>query len=531
MFNQRQHSGAVSDPDRPGPARRVATNVAAFSVSVLVLGALGVGVMEVDPERTADLAERLSAAWASLRSLAHSTTARPGIEPQRMLAAVPPRFGAEAAPAAGPAPSGYDDIAYGDRLKVTFFESVPVPLGDPAQAPGAPAPVAIFPRMDLSGEYVVDGAGGLDIPRLGWRAVTGQGTGALEAQLASAFLRTFGRPGNVHVALLDRRPVYVLGGPHGGVTVKHAPGMIVLQVLAEAGGHQRDALDTSRTIEAIRETQRLGEAQDRLARALVRQARLTAMRDGSPTVTLPPATAALLGEVLPQEAPELLREANIALTLDRQAYADRLALVNRQVDIANLELAAQNLRAVQARVLAEIKAIRLHGLEGIAARGSISQFKVMDSTVELAEAAAKREDLRATVAQAQSRVVEAEVERVKFVQAYTRQVTLDLAATAQDVGDLRRGADAMRAVVAVLADGQDTPLKARAGLPSLSIVRRGQGGTLVIPAQDTTPLLPGDVLQIGQGRGAAQPDAPGAPNQPLGASGTAVEANAPSAQF
>lgn len=523
MSQQRQPSATASEPDRPdiphrsdgrGPARaprRSATGVVAVSVGTvtlgaLALGALGIGAMYASPVRTAAALERLSTAWTRFLP-----AAQPGDEPRRGVAAGAPHSGAEPAPIAAASPPGGGTLAYGDRLKVTFFESVAVSLGDAAQGagegPGGAAPVTIFPRMDLSGDYVVDEAGGLDIPRFGRRAAAGRGIGALEAELAGAFQRAFGRPADVHVAVLDRRPVYVLGGPRGGATIKHAPGLIVLQALAEAGGHRRDVPDTSRAIEAIRETQRLGEAQDRLARALVRQARLTALRDGLPAVALSPAAAALLAEMPPQDTDAMVREADLALALERRAHDERLALADRQVLIAERELAAQNLRVAHARVLAQSKAQRLRDLEGIAARGSVSQFKLADAGVELAEAAAKQEDLGAAVAQAQSRLAEAEIARAKIVQARTSQITLDLEAVAREVGDLRRAVAAMRAVVAVLGEGQDAPPGATSRPPELHIVRRGPGGTFLVPASDTTPLMPGDVLQIGPIAGPTRPDA------------------------
>lgn len=239
----------------------------------------------------------------------------------------------------------------------------------------------------------------------------------------------------------------------------------------------------------------------------MRQARLTAVRDGLPAVALSPAAAALLAEMPPQDTDAMVREADLALALERRAHDERLALADRQVLIAERELAAQNLRVAHARVLAQSKAQRLRDLEGIAARGSVSQFKLADAGVELAEAAAKQEDLGAAVAQAQSRLAEAEVARAKIVQARTSQITLDLEAAAREVGDLRRAVAAMRAVVAVLGEGQDAPPGATSRPAELHIVRRGPGGTFLVPASDTTPLMPGDVLQIGPIAGPTRPDA------------------------
>jgi protein involved in polysaccharide export with SLBB domain len=300
----------------------------------------------------------------------------------------------------------------------------------------------------------------------------------------------------VHIAVLDRQPVYILGGARGGATIRYTPGLIVMQALAEAGGYQSGASDPSRAIEAIRETQRLGEAKDRLVHALVRQARLAALRDGLSAVVPTPVVTTRLADILQQDAiAGLLRDADATLGMERQAYDEQLALADRLVGITKGELAAQNQRVAQARTLAQNKAARLHDLTAIAARGSVSQFKITDATMEVAEAAAKQDDLLVAVAQAESRLAEAEIARARIVQAHTTQVALDLATADQAVADLTRAVASMRAVVAVLG-GRPAQSDPDASAPMLRIVRRGPDGTLALPATETTRLMPGDVLRI-----------------------------------
>ena len=365
--------------------------------------------------------------------------------------------------------------------------------------------------MDLSGEYVIDEAGGVDIPRLGRFAAAGQTMTALQAEFVQAFQRALGRTSDVHIAILDRQPIYVLGGPRGGATIKHAPGMIVLQALAEAGGYQRGAGDTSRAIELIRERQRLGEAEDRLARALVRQARFIALRDGLGTVTLPSDLAARMPDAVSQDMiAALLGEGDATLAMERRAHEGQLALADRLVSIAQGELTAQKMRVTQARALALSKAARLRDLESIAARGSVSQFKLADAGVEIADLAVKQEDLHVAVTQAESRLAEAELARAKLLEAKIAQITRDLATAGQETADLVRSVSAMRAVLAVLGDTTPITDGRQPQHPRLRIVRRVTAGTLSLPAAETTPLMPGDVLQIDPSESATPSAANGA---------------------
>ncbi len=177
-------------------------------------------------------------------------------------------------------------ISYGDRLKITFFESLGVTLDD-SGGNSDHVVATVFPRMDLSAEYAVDESGSVNIPKLGQFATTGQTITALQSDLAAAFERAIGRTSDVHVAIVERQPIYVLGTVRNAGTFKHAPGMTVLQALADAGGIDLGIADTSRAIESIRETERLRQAEDRLDRLLVKQARLIAQRDNSDDIAVP----------------------------------------------------------------------------------------------------------------------------------------------------------------------------------------------------------------------------------------------------
>ena len=64
-------------------------------------------------------------------------------------------------------------ITYGDRLKITFFESLGVPLDEQRRASDHVV-ATVFPRMDLSAEYAVDEGGNVNIPKLGQFATAGR---------------------------------------------------------------------------------------------------------------------------------------------------------------------------------------------------------------------------------------------------------------------------------------------------------------------------------------------------------------------
>ncbi len=393
-------------------------------------------------------------------------------------------------------------IAYGDRLKITFFESLGVSLDDNG-ATSEHVVATVFPRMDLSAEYAVDDSGNVNIPKLGQFATEGRTIAALQSELAAAFTRGMGRTSDVHVAIVERQPIYVLGAVRNAGTFKHTPGMIVLQALADAGGIDSGSADTSKAIENIRETERLRQAEDKFDRLLIRQARLVAQRDNADSIRLPESIRSRLSGTASHDGlSSLIAAEATTLSVDRRDYLQLLSLAERQVNIARVELEAQNMRIDQVKVLLAKKESRLHDLEEIAAHGSVTQYKLTDMNVDIAELLAHQLDLRVASAQAERRVVEAETTQAKMEAEHFGGLQSELAATQQEIDDCTHAIASMQAVTRVLRNSAPEIAEAMAiASPGIRITRRIAAGPVVIAATETTSLLPGDVVQVGPASG------------------------------
>lgn len=390
-------------------------------------------------------------------------------------------------------------IADGDRLKITFYESLGVAVDQGGVASGSGV-TAVFPRMDLSSEYTVDETGTLDIPRLGHVTGSGRSLSALQTELAAEFRRVFGRTSDVHAEIIERQPIYVLGGVRNAGSLKYAPGMIVLQALALAGGMEPAVADMSRAIEAIRETERLRQATDRLDRLLVRQARLQAHLGKSNDIVVPDSIQSRLAGKMPQEGlAALLAGERATLTAEREAYQQQLALAQRQVSIARIENEAQKTRADQMRVVSAKKTERLHELEQVAARGSVSQFKLSEVGLDISELGLRQEDLRVAMAQGERRLIEAEIAQAKLELDYSIGLKKELAATTQDITDCTQSIISMQAVTQVLRSGLPGTAGGSDKPSTIRITRRGPDGFKVVQATAMTLLVPGDTVQVSSG--------------------------------
>ena len=107
------------------------------------------------------------------------------------------------------------------------------------------------------------------------------------------------------------------------------------------------------------------------------------------------------------------------------------------------------------------KSDRLRDLAGIAAHGSVPQFKLTDVGVDVAEVTARREDLRVALAQSERRLVEAEIALAKTQLEHSVDIDRELAATQQEIDDSTQAIASMQAVTRVLRDGTSDTVSPR----------------------------------------------------------------------
>lgn len=499
MFRQHQASKSIGHPSEQrsagvrGPTRTFRLSLFAFLL--LVSTPLGLGIlMSVPPARLAGSLGLLSDTWTHILSAAEWRSDSPQSPAAGMSSSQNTRP-SWAVPIV-PRDRDHNILSYGDRLKITFYESLGVTIEERSSNPDQPV-ATIFPRMDLSAEYLVDEGGSLAIPKLGHFKAAHQTVTALQSTLATAFERTIGRSSDVHIAIVERQPIYVIGTVRNAGTFKHTPGMTVLQALANAGGTNSGTADVSKAIESIRETQRLRETEARLDRLLLTQARLTALRDDADGLTVPASIIARLSGMAQQEGLKtLIAGAQATLTEERVRYRQEMSLAQRQVGIARTELEAQNVRAEQLKLLLAKKSDRLRDLEAIAARGSVSQYKLTDVGVDISDSITRREDTRVALAQSERRLVEAEIALAKIQLDHSAGINRELSATQQEIDNCRQAIVSMQAVTEVLRDGTSDVAGASSSTPFLRITRRVADGITVMAATESTGLLPGDVVQV-----------------------------------
>lgn len=377
----------------------------------------------------------------------------------------------------------------GDRLKITFYETMEIPNpapGDKGQAAGAAAVIQTFyQRVDLSGEYAIEQGGALSLPFFGFVPAAGKPLETLKADLMGVFETAFGRHGGVTVGLVQRAPVFVVGSVRAPGAYPYTGGMIVLQAVALAGGRDRDPATLSGGVETLREREREDAARTRLKRALARKAALTAGRMGTEvqerlrTLAGPEEAAALLGA----EAKVLRLEASLQ-TSDEGSRKAAAEASGTEVDLLR-----KRLETYGAQIAA--RGDRLRTMEALFSRQVVESERVADVRRDFIDMEGRRRDYEVGILQAEQRQ---RMAREALDQGNARQrlaAEREIALVDAEIASAERALSTASVVGATMSAGW-----ARDPALAYRIVRSGAGGAQVLSATETDTLEPGDVLKV-----------------------------------
>ena len=383
-------------------------------------------------------------------------------------------------------------LAVGDRLKVAFHEMVDVP--GPAPSGRDTMLRTFYQRTDLSAEYTIDQDGIVSLPRLGKFQITGVGPRDLEALLAFAFTRATGQPVEVNVTIQERRPVYVVGMVKNTGAFKHAGHMTVLQAIALAGGIDRGACNAAELIEASREQERAAKLTHQLTRLLARRARLEAERKGSASMQRPSQLTALAGK---DGAENMLSTEQKLLELDQARRAQQRAETIAGVATANKEIEAMRAKLLQLNAQSQMNSEYLNDL--LKVHGVGTRVGVIKVRSDLAEIEARRQDIHAAIAVAEARLAQSERAVARQASEHASELARSIATTEAEVSEVRLALESAGLLAETLGQGRLLITRGQHAHPIYQIVRHGREGPVVLPAQENTPLLPDDVLQVGPG--------------------------------
>jgi protein involved in polysaccharide export with SLBB domain len=383
----------------------------------------------------------------------------------------------------------------GDRLQIKFFEHLDLGQADSART--NPLMQTFYQRTDLSGEYRVDVHGTIAVPLLGKMTVQGRSLDELQDRIEAAFEDRTGRSGDVHITILERQPVYVMGVVRNPGSFSFVPGMIALQAIAHAGGFERLREGSGELLEARRERERAAQTRQRLKRLMAQRARLLAQRDGN----LKPSDGSLLSlasadnkkdELLPAEM--TLLEVETAALESAADFQDALLASAK----GELEALRESVKLVGAQI--KVRSERLRVLERAQGRGISSVENLWNAQKDLADFELQRKQLTTAIHAAEEKVAQAKLAKTQARLDRRAKLARDLMTVEDEIAQLEQTvaasegiANAVEAAATVRGVGPDRAIR-------IEILRRTERGVRTFPAGESTDLMPGDVIKVGTQR-------------------------------
>jgi protein involved in polysaccharide export with SLBB domain len=355
----------------------------------------------------------------------------------------------------------------------------------------------VYERDDISGEFRVRPDGTIAVPLLGSFPAVDQSPEALEESIARGLASLTSHRPHLSIEVIEWRPVYVAGIVDKPGIYAFSPGMTASHAVAAAGGIYRPIAGARMTIDVTRELGQQQQTKEELKRAWARRARLAAEIRGARALTAPDRLVELAGA----------GEASAIMQAERQIFDRRSFNYQRRIEAAQQEIVHANSEAQASRKQLELLQRRialakaeLESTEKLVDRGLTTRPRVVAMKQEVAALETQWHEIEAAIARAQRTV--AGLEDRKAALDTERGLELDEQAksTEEEIRRLELQLRASRNVVREMAPelanalaGPDAVLSS----PSISyqIMRLVDGRQVVFPAEETTPLLPGDVLR------------------------------------
>lgn len=359
-------------------------------------------------------------------------------------------------------------------------------------APGDRITVTVFGEAELSGDVLIDGAGNIALPFLEPIEVKDltvpECQKVIRDRLADGILQ---RP-SVSVRVSELRPLYVMGDVRTPGAYPYRYGSTVQGAVASAGGFgPAELIPGAAVSEFLLAEERVRRLSFQKQELLVRRARLEAQRDGMKTFA-PPAP------------PAIIEGTDIAglVANEKDTFDTHAAILQDQIDLLNSQ---------KPRIQAEIEA--LDGQVDTAKR-QIALVKqhadqysrlvkqglgITNTEVQLKLAQASHESelwrLTAQISRLQKDIGDLNVKIQEAEASFKRQI-------ASELRDVRDRLNELDITLPAAREVRDVKLQHAGGVikigvkRSISVTRTRNGEGVVFDASETTPLEPGDVVDI-----------------------------------
>jgi polysaccharide biosynthesis/export protein len=373
-------------------------------------------------------------------------------------------------------------------------ELVASPPGDSRAyklAPGDKITVTVFGQLELSGDIVIDDAGNIALPFL--EPIEVKDLTVLECQrrihdrLANGILR---QP-SVSVRISELRPLYISGDVRAPGAYPFRYNSTVQSAVAAAGGFgPPELVQGAADSEFLLADERVRQQNFQKQALLVRRARLEAQRDDAKSFSPP--------------APPGMTENDIAglVANEKEIFEAQAAILQNQLDLLRsqkprIQEEIEALNGQTAVVKKQLELVKQHAdqysrlvKQGLGLANAELQFRLTESSQE-----SELWRLTSQVSRLQMDLGELDLKIHEAAAAFKRQVVIELR-------EVRDRLDELDVTLPAAREIRNVKLQYASGLigvgvkRSISIARVRNGETTVFEATETTPLEPGDIVDV-----------------------------------
>lgn len=357
-------------------------------------------------------------------------------------------------------------------------------------APGDRLTVTVVGQAELSGDFTVDSAGTINVPLLGPVQISGLTIVECQQRIVDGLASGLLNHPAVFIRIAEMRPIHILGDVKAPGGYPYRYGSLVKTAIAQAGGVGPTERAPGAVTEFLLADERvhvLGVTRDRL---VIRKARLEAQLAGAKQFVAPVRLT-----VSTATAETVVAEERAAMEMQIDAFVKQLEALRSQKP----QLLAEN-QAIEGQIASEQQQIDL-------VQSQIEQYSKL-SEKGLGRSSSLVE-LKLVQAGKQSNVWRLEAERSRLrisimdfdiklqeLEASTKRLTLtelqDVRQRLHEVEATLPSAREIRAARLQLAGGSLNAMPSYA----ITITRLLDSEPRIIDASETTPLEPGDIVEI-----------------------------------
>ncbi|WP_458756093.1 polysaccharide biosynthesis/export family protein [Afipia sp. TerB] len=360
--------------------------------------------------------------------------------------------------------------------------------------------IKIFQYPELSGEYTVSANGTVFIAAIGEIPVNGISTKEAATRISERFVRAglSDKPG-ASVEVLQSRPVYILGDVQKPGEYPFRPGVTVLQAVSLAGGWLR--FNDPGLMRLDRETINIkGDMRNLVKRyyqLIARRARLNAELALKRDVEFP--TELVRQSQSDSALVQLVDEERSLLSIHVEALRNQIESLerNRGLYESEIEAISRQIQASKAQydsVGRELKEVKTLIARGLTTTSRVANLERMQAQIEMNE-----QGFQTLILRSRQGISQIDQKIFDLKNDHNAKVTAELQRTRLDIDDIGIKFDTNRSLLAEVQITAPTLVGTSDGIVdarSLTVVRVQDGKAKTIEADETTELLPGDVLRV-----------------------------------